>query len=59
MKTSCRPFASPGTRFVALDEKTTKRPSAEIDGRSLRPFPPCPDGPALTLMVFPALVSRR
>jgi hypothetical protein len=39
-KTSCWPFVSPATRLVALLEKATKRPSAEIAALSVKPKPP-------------------
>jgi len=38
-KMSPAAFVSPATRFEALDWKATKRPSAEIDGTALLPFP--------------------
>jgi hypothetical protein len=43
-KTSLTPFVSGdvGSRFVAVDAKATHRPSAEIDGWALSPFPPGP-----------------
>src|SRR5262249_59820990 len=46
--TSGTPFVSPGTRFVAFDEKATQRPSALIDESPLPAFAPQPAQPTLT-----------
>jgi hypothetical protein len=41
-KISATPLLSPGTRLVASEAKTTKRPSALIDGERLAPSGPAP-----------------
>jgi hypothetical protein len=41
-KMSATPLLSPATRLVASEAKTTKRPSAEIDGERLAPSGPAP-----------------
>jgi len=38
----------PGVRFVALDSKTTSRPSADTAGMELAPLPGAPVGAADT-----------
>ena len=50
-KISATPLLSPATRLVASEAKTTKRPSAEIDGERLAPSGPAPVIAADTRMV--------
>ena len=56
--TSGRPFSSPATRFVALESKATKPPSAEMAGLLLAPSACMPSWVALTSVVVPATRSR-
>ncbi len=57
-KTSARWFVSPRTRFEAKDEKATKRPLAEIEGKALSLFPSAPAELTLTRVVSPRTRSR-
>ncbi len=51
------PLASFGTRFDATLSKTTKRPSAEIAGNSLKPFASEPSQATLIRTTFPVVRS--
>src|SRR5437870_12801360 len=51
-------FVSPGTRFEAQLWKATTRPSAEMDGYSLRLLPNSPEEDTLARHVRPAARSR-
>src|SRR5438445_6238564 len=57
-KTSLTVFVSPPTRLFATELNATKRPSAEIAGTQLAPFPCAPWEATLTRLVLPALRSR-
>src|SRR5204863_59451 len=57
--TSVKSFVSLPTRLVAPDGNATKRPSAEIAGSSLNPFPCPPEEPTLIRLVLCDLRSRR
>src|SRR5207302_9890426 len=57
-KTSATPFVSPHTRFVASDQKTTKRPFALIEGPSLPRFASFPALSTLTRSVVWVRRSR-
>ena len=57
-KTSKRCFVSPGTRFEAKDAKATKRPLAEIEGKTLSLFGTAPAELTLTRIVSPRTRSR-
>jgi hypothetical protein len=56
--TSRNTLVSPGTRFVESDTNATYRPSAEMDGAQLAPFPSTPLRSTLTRVVTPATRSR-
>ncbi len=51
--TSVTPLVSPGTRLVASDLNTTKRPLPLIFGCELRPLPCVPSDATLTRSVRP------
>ena len=57
--TSATPLTSPATRFVALDVKTTYRPSAEIIAFDDAPSPCTSEEETLTLRVAPEPRLRR